>query len=125
MLQNARVSASPVSELLRENQHRVKLPSLHTQIRVNKYNNRCHTIIKMKPVDVKQSTYIDSSKEINDKDPKCKIGDIVGLSKYKNVFANGYVSNWLLVILKMKKLLERLAKKNCKKQTKNCLELKK
>ena len=30
----------------------------------------------MKPVDVKPSTYIDSSKEIIDKDPKFKIGDI-------------------------------------------------
>ena len=79
----------------------------------------------MKPVDVKQSTYTDSGEEINDKDPKCKIGDIVRLSKYKNVFANCYVRNWLLVILKMKKLLESFTKKNCKKQTKNCLELKK
>ena len=31
----------------------------------------------MKPADVKSSTYIDSSKEINNKDPKIKIGDIV------------------------------------------------
>ena len=44
---------------------------------VNKYNNTCHSTIKMKPVDVKSSTYINSSKEINDKDPKFKIGDIV------------------------------------------------
>ena len=41
----------------------------------------------MKSVDVKSSTYIDSSKEINDKDPKFKIGDIVGISKYKSIFA--------------------------------------
>ena len=34
---------------------------------VNKYNNTYQTKIKMKPVDIKQSTYIDSSKEINDK----------------------------------------------------------
>ena len=37
---------------------------------LNKYNNRYHSTIKMQPVDVKSSTYIDSSKEINDKDPK-------------------------------------------------------
>ena len=48
----------------------------------------------MKPVDVKSNTYINSSKEINDKDPKFKIGDIVRISKYKNIFAKGYVSNW-------------------------------
>ena len=35
----------------------------------------------MKPVDVKSSTYIDSSEEINDKDSKLKIGDIVRISK--------------------------------------------
>ena len=60
----------------------------------NKYNNTYHNTIKMKPVDVKSSTYIDSSKEINDKDPKFKIGDIVRISKYKNIFAKGYTPNW-------------------------------
>ena len=45
---------------------------------VNKSNNKYHNTIKMKPVDVKPSTYIDSSKEIKNKDPKFKIsGDIV------------------------------------------------
>ena len=53
---------------------------------VNKYNNTYHSTIKMKPVDVKSNTYIDSSKEINDKDPKFKIGYIVKISKYKNIF---------------------------------------
>ena len=87
----------------------------------------------MKPVDKKPSTYIDSSKEINDKVAKFKIGDIVRISKYKNIFAKGYVPNWsgkifvikklktlccghmLLVILKAKKFLERLTKMNYKK----------
>ena len=41
----------------------------------------------MKPVDVKSNTYIDSSNEINSKDPKFKINDIVRTSKYKNIFA--------------------------------------
>ena len=49
---------------------------------VNKYNNIYHSTTKMKPVDVKSSTYIDSSKEINDEDAKLKIGDIVRISKY-------------------------------------------
>ena len=61
---------------------------------VNKYNNTYHRTIKMKPVDVKLSTYIDSSKEINDKDPKFKIGDIVRISKYKIIFVEGYIQNW-------------------------------
>ena len=61
---------------------------------VNKYNNKYLRAIKMKPVDVKSSTYIDSSKEFDDKDSKFKIGHIVRISKYKNIFSNGYVSNW-------------------------------
>ena len=35
---------------------------------VNNYNNTYHRAIKMKPVDVKSNTYINSSKEINDED---------------------------------------------------------
>ena len=46
----------------------------------------------MKPVDVKSNTYINSTKEINDEDLKFKIGDIVWISKYKNIFS--YVPNW-------------------------------
>ena len=61
---------------------------------VNKYNNTYHSTIKMKPANVKSSTYIDSSKEINNKDPKFKIGDIVRISKYKNIFAKDYAPNW-------------------------------
>ena len=75
---------------------------------VNKYNNTYHSTIKMKPVDVKSNTYINSSKEINDKDPKFKIGDIVRISKYKNIFVKGYVRSWsgeVLVIKKVKNTL--------------------
>ena len=49
---------------------------------VNKYNNTYHSTIKMKPVDVKSTTYIDSSKELNDKDPKFKL---VILLEYQNI----------------------------------------
>ena len=67
---------------------------------VNKYNNTYHKTIKMKPVDAKPSKYIDSRK-----DPKFKIGDIVRISNYKNIFAKGYVPNWseVFVIKKFKK----------------------
>ena len=61
---------------------------------VNKYNNTYHSTIEMKSVDVKSSTYIDSSEEFNDKDFKFKIRDIVRISKYKNIFAKSYVPNW-------------------------------
>ena len=61
---------------------------------VNEYNNTYHRTIKMKPVDVKDNTYIDFKKEVNDKDPKFKVGDHVRISKQKNVFAKGYTPNW-------------------------------
>ena len=61
---------------------------------VNKYNNTYHSTIKIKPVDIKSNTYVNSGKEINNEDPKFKVGDIVGISKYKNIFAKGYVPNW-------------------------------
>ena len=73
---------------------------------VSKYNknNTYHTSIKMKPVDVKDNTYIDSKKEVNDKDPKFKIGDHVRISKYKNIFAKGYMPNWSEEIFIIKKI---------------------
>ena len=58
------------------------------------YNNTYHRTIKMKPVDVKDNTYIDFKKEINDKDPKFKVDDHVRISKYKNSFAKGYTPYW-------------------------------
>ena len=48
----------------------------------------------MKPVDVKDNTYINFKEEINDKDPKFKVGYHVRISKYKNIFAKGCTSNW-------------------------------
>ena len=61
---------------------------------VNELNNTYHRTIKMKPVDVKDNTYIDFKKEVNDKNPKFKVGDYVRISKYKNIFAKGYMPNW-------------------------------
>ena len=37
--------------------------------------------------------YIDSNKEVNDKDPKFEVGDHVRISRYKNIFAKGYTPN--------------------------------
>ena len=58
----------------------------------------------IKPVDIKSSTYIDCSKEINDKDPKFEIGDIARISKYKNTFAESYFSNWPEEVFVIKKI---------------------
>ena len=61
---------------------------------VSEYNNTYHTTIKMKPVDVKDNTYIDFKKEVNDKDLNFKVGDYVRISIYKNIFAKGYTPSW-------------------------------
>ena len=76
---------------------------------VNEYNNTYHRKIKMKPVDVKYNTYIESmelhsNKEVNDKVPKFKVDDHVKISKYKNIFAKGYTSNWSEEVFVIKKL---------------------
>ena len=61
---------------------------------VDEYNNTYHSAIKMKPIDVKDNTYINIGKEVNDNDPKFKVGDHVRISKYKNIFIKGYTTNW-------------------------------
>ena len=87
----------------------------------------------MKPSDLKLSTFIGSSKEINHKAIKFKISDIVRISKYKNIFPKRYVPNrskedfaknlktlcrghMLLLILKVKKFWERFTKKSYKRK---------
>ena len=107
---------------------------------VNEYNNTYHRTIKMKPIDVKDNSYIDFNKEVNDKDPKFKTGDHVRISKIQKTFLlrdriqiglkkllsikklkTQFDGHMLLVILKVKKLLEHIVKKNYKKQIKNHL----
>ena len=84
-------------------------------------------------IDKLDNTYIDFKKEINDKHPKFKVCDRVRISKYKTIFAKGYIPNWsdevfdiskmknsvhghmLLMILMVKKLLEHFMKKNYKR----------
>ena len=104
---------------------------------VNEYNNTCHSTIKMKPLDVKSSTYINFDAEKNDEDPKFKVSDHVRISKYKNIFAKGDTRNSseeVFMIKKVKntvptltekKLLEHFMRKNCKRQIKQSLEMKK
>ena len=93
---------------------------------VKKYNNTYHKTIKMKPVHVKSNTYINSSKEINDKDHKLKVANYVRILKYKKTFLQKtmfqislkkflllqklnilFCGHMLLVILKTKKMIKR------------------
>ena len=60
---------------------------------VYEYNNTKHSTIKMKPIDVKNNkrVYID---EHNEKASRFEVGDRVKISKFKNIFAKGYTTNW-------------------------------
>ena len=72
-----------------------------------------HRTFKMRPIDVKDNTYINIDKEVNDKDPKFKVGDHVRTSKYKNIFAKGYYPNWSEEIFVIKKNKKRSSMDLC------------
>ena len=98
-------------------------------------NTTIHRSIKMKRADVKSGIYVNIGIENNDKDPKIEVADHVIVSKYKNIFAKCYVSvilhsckvfvigkcGMFIVLLIMKKLMERFMRKNCKRQIKQIL----
>ena len=72
---------------------------------VDKYNNTVHKIIKMKPIDLIDDSYAEYNENSNIKEPKFKVGDHVRISKYKNIYAKGYVPNWseeIFVVSKIK-----------------------
>ena len=69
---------------------------------VNQYSNTYHRTIKI--IHMKDNTYIDSSKKVNEKDPNFNVGYHVRISKYKNVFAKGYTSNWSKEVFVIKKV---------------------
>ena len=69
---------------------------------VNKYNNTYHRIVKMKPVDVKSSIYIDHSVQCGDENHKFKVGVRVRILKYKYIFGKGYTPNWSKVAFVIK-----------------------
>ena len=106
---------------------------------MNKYNNTYHITIKIRPADVKSSTYIDFNSENNKEGPKFKINDQVIIWKYKfflqtvvfeigmrkllrlkklKLLCHGHI---LFVILTMKKLLESFTKNNCKNKSKRVM----
>ena len=70
---------------------------------VDEYNNTYHKTIGKKPIDVKNYSFAEYNEESSEKDPKFKVGDHVRISKYKNIFAEGYAPNWSEQILVVKK----------------------
>ena len=105
---------------------------------VDKYNNTIHRTIKMKPIEVTNDSYAEYNKELNKKGRKFKVDDHVRISKYKNIFAKGYVPNWskeVFIVNKIKNTvpwiytisdlngnLEVFMKKNCKRLIKKNLK---
>ena len=71
---------------------------------VDEYNNTHHKTIKMKPIDVGDHSFAEYNEESNEKEPKFKVGDHVRISKFKNVFAEGYTLNWSEEIFVVKKI---------------------
>ena len=65
---------------------------------VNKYNNTVYRTIKMNPIDVTSDSFAEYNEDSNLKNPKCKVGEHVKISKYKNIFAKRYASNWSVEI---------------------------
>ena len=58
----------------------------------------------MKPIDVKENTYINTDREINNKDPNFKVGDHIRISKCKNILAKSYTPNWSEKVFDIKKV---------------------
>ena len=74
-----------------KNVHVDKLDNL-----VNEFNNNItyNRNLKMKPVDLNSSPYIEFIVEKKDKDPKFKVGDLVRITTYKIILAKNYTLNW-------------------------------
>ena len=82
-----------------ENMHFIVLKDI-----VGEYNNTYYKTIKMKPIDVKSNCFAEYNGESNERDPKFKVGDHVRISKYKNIFAKEYTSNWTEEIFVIKQI---------------------
>ena len=61
---------------------------------VNRYHNTVHRTIKIKPINITNDSYAEYNEDSNKKGPKLKVNDHVRISKCKNIFAKGYLSNW-------------------------------
>ena len=64
-----------------------------------------HKTTKIKSIDVNGDSYAEYNENPNKKDPRFKVGDHVRISKYKNIFAEGYAPNWseeVFVVSKIK-----------------------
>ena len=71
---------------------------------VNKYNNTYHRAMKIILLMLKIIRILIQIKKSKNRDPKLQVGDIVRISKHKNIFAKGYTPNWSEKVFKIKKV---------------------
>ena len=73
-------------------------------------NTTVHIIEQLKlSLLMQNQVYINFNKENNKEDPKFKIGNHVGISKYKNIFAKDFTPNFsedVFVIKKVKNIVQ-------------------
>lgn len=84
---------------------------------VKAYNSSYHSTIKMAPIDVNDRNILQVYENITDsqrlpkknkkKRSKVKVGDYVRISKFKNVFAKGYLKNYTEEVFKVKVVVRR------------------
>ena len=73
---------------------------------VNKYNNKVHRTIKMKPTDVISDSYAEYNEDSNKTKSKFKFDDHVTISRYKNIFTKEHTQNCfkeVFIVSKIKK----------------------
>ena len=87
---------------------------------VNKENNEYHSTIRINPVYIKSSTYIDFNVENNDKDTKFKAGYHVKISKDKNSFVKDYLPNWSEKVRVTEKIKNTVRWTNVVEDRRNC-----
>ena len=58
----------------------------------------------MKLINVTDYSYVEYNEDSNKRNAKFKVGDHVRISKYKHIFAKGYVPNWSEDIFVIKKV---------------------
>ena len=97
---------------------------------VDKYNNTYHQTIKIKPIDIKSSSYTEYNVDFSGKDSKFKIKNRIRVSKYKSTFSKRYSCNWsekvfiirkhlpwtyIIIDLNSKEIVRTFIKMNCKR----------
>ena len=76
----------------------------HINSALDKYNNRVHTTTRMTPFEASNKP-IDPPTFVNKpKQPKFQVGDYVRVPDKRNIYSNGYTTNWNRELFKIQKI---------------------